>query len=60
MTRCTKPIWLVVITTPDGRGQTTERVAAYDLEEALAYYTEEAIKRVISTKKTYFKITYHY
>lgn len=60
-TSCTKAIWRVVF--HDNQTDTslrTRMVAAHDIFEVLLFYTDEAIKKIVTIEKTGNEVTYHY
>jgi hypothetical protein len=60
-TSCTKPIWIVVYNTDAGLKQTqTQRIAAWDFNDLLTFFNEQAIGKILEVKKLDEEVTYHY
>lgn len=59
MTLYSKHVWLIVSEELNNPNKTYERrVAAYDLLDALAFFNEEAKKRIVSISKLSIKVDY--
>ncbi len=60
MTNTQKPIWIVIFRDNERTELRTQRIAAYDLPEALTYFNGIAHKTIVEIKKTDDIITFQY